>query len=164
MKGPGDHILVDAICPDTAFVKIKGQGIFAFQWRCGRRSRRRMENSSPGLLGSGGKEVTHATEVERIQDPDIPLAKYHILIYATFVEFLTCTTWLVTPRSGGYCGVLGAPCVFLCPVLRYEALHIATRLSKTEPQLVVSEHCYVPGRLVGRSSTPTRNLLISQVS
>lgn len=31
--------------------------------------------------------------------------------------------------------------------LRYEALHIATRLSKTEPQLVVSEHCYVPGRL-----------------
>lgn len=28
-----------------------------------------MENSSPGLLGSGGKEVTHATEVERIQDP-----------------------------------------------------------------------------------------------
>lgn len=31
--------------------------------------------------------------------------------------------------------------------LRYEVLHIATRLSKMEPQLVVSEHCYVPGRL-----------------
>ena len=28
-----------------------------------------MENSSPGLLGSGGKEVIHATKVERIQDP-----------------------------------------------------------------------------------------------
>lgn len=51
------------------FPLSQGQGIFAFQWRCGRRSRRRMENSSPGLLGSGGKEVTHATEVERIQDP-----------------------------------------------------------------------------------------------
>ena len=28
-----------------------------------------MENSSPGLLGSSGKEVTHATKGERIQDP-----------------------------------------------------------------------------------------------
>lgn len=28
-----------------------------------------MENSSPGLLGSSGKEVTQATKVERIQDP-----------------------------------------------------------------------------------------------
>ena len=28
-----------------------------------------MENSSPGLLRSSGKEVTHATKVERIQDP-----------------------------------------------------------------------------------------------
>ena len=28
-----------------------------------------MENSCPGLLGSGSKEVIHATKVERIQDP-----------------------------------------------------------------------------------------------
>lgn len=51
------------------FPLSQGQGIFASQWRCRRRTRRQMENSSPGLLGSGGKEVIHATKVERIQDP-----------------------------------------------------------------------------------------------
>lgn len=51
------------------FPLSQGQGAFAFQWRCGRRSRRQMKNSSPGLLGSSSKKVTRATKVERIQDP-----------------------------------------------------------------------------------------------